>query len=187
MAFPLKFARFLLWQIFDVTPWDQKWVMGRTFVSCPWAINGDLLLFLPFYFWLFSWSIFWNICSEPSIVTSLKLVNVEILWEKFYHWLVNLHMEPVKMFPFSWLILAFFHVKCHQPCSCWNLMFRMLVDYWYDPILGGSWMKLFLVRFINIWFLAPCFQCFIENSGFMYVVLSEAKKLTVIDCFVAFY
>ena len=41
--------------------------------------------------------------------------------------------------------------------------------------------------FINIWFFAPGFECFVENSGCMYFVVAEAKKLTVIDYFVTFF
>ena len=31
------------------------------------------------------------------------------------------------------------------------------------------------------------FQCFIENYGCMHIIVAEAKKLTIIDYFVAFF
>ena len=34
---------------------------------------------------------------------------------------------------------------------------------------------------------APGFECFVENSGCMYIVVSETKKLAVVDYFIAFF
>ena len=82
-AFLLKFARCLLWKIFDVIPQDQKWVMGRSFASCPCVTNGDLLLFLPILFWIAILKHFLELFSMLSIVTELLLVTVEILWGQF--------------------------------------------------------------------------------------------------------
>ena len=42
------------------------------------------------------------------------------------------------------------------------------------------------VCFINIWFFAPGFECFTGKSGFMHIVVAEAKKLTVVDYFIVF-
>ena len=33
----------------------------------------------------------------------------------------------------------------------------------------------------------PCFECFVEKYGCVYVVVAETKKLTVIDYFIAFF
>ena len=129
--------------------------MGRPFVSCPWAIKGGLFLFLPF-----SWNIFCNICSMPSMVTALELVDVEILLGQVYHWLVPLHIETGKRFSFGWLILTFCCVQFHQPCSCWNLMFRMLDDYLYDPILVGSWIRQSFCMFYLYLFFSARFWVF---------------------------
>ena len=51
-------------------------------------------------------------------------------------------------------MLAFFHVKCYQSWRCFNLLFRMLVDYWGDLLLVGSWMGQSLYMFY--WYLFFC-------------------------------
>ena len=60
-------------------------------------------------------------------------------------------------------------------CSgCWLIIEAILF------LLGHEWDKCFMC-FIDICFFAPVFESFIENSRYMYIVVSKAKKLTVID------
>ena len=49
-------------------------------------------------------------------------------------------------------------------------------------LLGHEWDK-FFICFIDIWFFVPGFEGFVENTGCMYIAVSEAKKLAVIDYF----
>ena len=37
------------------------------------------------------------------------------------------------------------------------------------------------ICFIDIFFFAPGFECFVEKSGCMYIVVAEGKNLAVID------
>ena len=53
-------------------------------------------------------------------------------------------------------------------------------------LLGHEWDKVFIC-FINIWFFAPGFECFVKNSGCMYIFVAEAKKLSVIAYFIDFF
>ena len=48
-------------------------------------------------------------------------------------------------------------------------------------------MGKFCICFIDIYFFAPGFECFSEKYGCMHVVISEAKKFTVINYFIAFF
>ena len=53
-------------------------------------------------------------------------------------------------------------------------------------LLGYEWDKV-CICFINIWFFTTGFECFVENSGCTYIVVAEAKKLDVIDYFIALF
>ena len=53
-------------------------------------------------------------------------------------------------------------------------------------LLGREWDKV-CIFFINICFFAPGFECFVENSGCMYIVVVKAKKLDVIDDLISFF
>ena len=66
-------------------------------------------------------------------------------------------------------------------CSrCWLIIETIFL------LLGPEWGKV-CICFIDIYFFAPGFECFSENYGCMHVVISEAKKFTVIDYFIAFF
>ena len=63
---------------------------------------------------------------------------------------------------------------------CWLIIetiFFLLVPEW-DKVC---------IRFINIYFFAPGFECFAEKSGCMHVVIADEKKFTVIDYFIEFF
>ena len=44
-----------------------------------------------------------------------------------------------------------------------------------------------LHMFINIWFFARGFECFVEKSGCAYIVVAEAKKLIFVDHFISLF
>ena len=75
-----------------------------------------------------------------SIVTALALVTLEILRGQFHHGLIPVLMGNDRRVPFDWWILLFCHVQWYQPWRYWNNQFHMLVDYWYNILLVGSWM-----------------------------------------------
>ena len=53
-------------------------------------------------------------------------------------------------------------------------------------LLGHEWDKV-CICFIDICFFAPGFECFVENSGCMYIFVAESKKLTVVDSLISFF
>ena len=53
-------------------------------------------------------------------------------------------------------------------------------------LLGHKWDKV-CICFIDIWFLTPSFEFFVEKSGCIYIVVAEAKNLAVIDYLIAFF
>ena len=154
--------------------------MGRPFVSLTCAINGASLLFLPFDFELSSWSIFRNIYSMPSMVTELSLVTLEMLLGQFLnHQLIPLQMDTDIWVPFDWWIFIFCCVQFYQPRSWWNMLFRMLDDYWDDLLLVRSRMGQILPMFY--WYLfSRQIEYFSEKYRCMNIVVAEVKKLTVI-------
>ena len=138
--------------------------MGRSFASCPCAINGDLLFFMTFYCEL----LFWNF-SRTFFICFLYWLHLHLLlWryceDGFYHWLISLQMDNDRRFPFDWWIISFCHVQFYLPCCYLNLMFRMLVDYWDDLIIVKSWMGIFCIL--------------LSISGFLQQVLSVSLKST---------
>ena len=135
-------------------------MIGRPFALFPCAINGDLFLFLLFDFEFLSWNILCSIFSMISIVTVLALVVVEMLREMFCHCLIPLQMETDRRVLFDWKIIAFCHVKCYQSWRFCNLLFRMLVDYWGDILLVGSWMGQSLHMFYRHLFFCARFWVF---------------------------
>ena len=90
----------------------------------------------------------------------------------------------------SHLIDEFFHFVMYNDikhgvsetwCSrCWLIIKTIFF------LLGPEWDKV-CIRFINIYFFAPGFECFSEKSGCMHVVIADEKKFTVIDYFIEFF
>ena len=115
--------------------------MGRPLPSFPCAINGALLLFLPFYFEFLSWIIFWNICLILSKSDCISTYCCGDVVRKVF--IIDWFIFIWRLVEGSHLIdelLNFCHVQFYQPWHCWNLLFQMLVDYWDNRLLVGSWM-----------------------------------------------
>ena len=63
------------------------------------------------------------------------------------------------------------YLTCY--CRCW------LNNEAIFFLLGHEWEN-FCICFIDICFFAPGFECFVEKSGCIYIVVAEEKKLAVI-------
>ena len=123
--------------------------MGRLLIYWPWETNGALLLFMTFDFWLFYWKIFWNICSMPSMMTELALVNVEILRGKF-----------LSLTDSSWVGAWYKGPNCLM--NSWILLYKM-----------SSTMALLKPTVLDVgWFPRQSSSCRIMNGKFFAYVLS---------------
>ena len=158
--------------------------MDRPFLLCPCTINESLLLFLTFDFEFLSWNIFWNISSILSIVTALVLVDVMILREPFYRWLIPIRMDTDRRVPFYWWFPALFYVKCYQPWRCWNLLLWMLVDYWGNLLLFWSWIGKSLHMFYWYLFFCASFWVFCWKVRVHVYCCSRVKE---VDCHWSLY
>ena len=162
--------------------------MGKPLASCPCSINWGFVVVPDIWFWIVILkhflvhllNDFHSDCISPCCCVDVVRTVFIIDWFLFICRLIegsHLIGELLLFFVYNAINHGLAETWCYR---------RWLIIEAIFFLLGHKWDKV-CICFIGIWFFEPGFECFVEKSRCMYIVVAEANMLTVIDYLISLF